>query len=221
MCAPAAIGVATAAVGAGQAVAGHSAGQQQAAAQNQSIANNYKRQLKLREANWRRDRTLYNTKVIDYKRQLQNNDKAANDAFVSEQTRLNNIYRQFAFQQEAGAVKLQEQSGKLTASGRSGKSIQRAEMMATSLYGRSLQRGYESLASARNAMKIRTSRITDELANANERAYTNVRFAPEPDLAPATPTFVQGPSSLSLIAGLGGAALDGVSAGMKSKSWFE
>ena len=78
----------------------------QAAAQNEAAVSNYKHQLKVRERNWDRERFRYNRSLVQYKGQLKENASAAQRAYAGEQTKLNNIYKQASFKNQANLVQL-------------------------------------------------------------------------------------------------------------------
>ena len=65
----------------------------------------------------------------------------------------------------------------------------------------------ESLLGAQQAYTTRTDSIRRELIGAQNQAFSQVAYAPEPGVAPPPPTMTPGPSGLSLASGLLGAAV--------------
>ena len=211
MCAPAALGVASFASGALGAVGQHQSASAAAAAQNEASIRNYKYQLKVRRRNWDRERERYAHQVTQYKTQSMENEAAAQRAYVSEQQRLNNIYKKASFAKQDQLVKLAQSTGQMAARGATGRSAQRLDTSVVSQFGRNQAIMAESLLGANQAYKTRTQGIRRELIGAQNQAFSQVAYAPEPGVAPPQPVMQQGPSSLSLIAGLTDAAVSGFS----------
>ena len=212
MCSPAAaLGVASFGVSAAGAVGSHQSAQAQANAQNKAASNNYKHRMKVRERNWDRERFRYNTNLVQYQRNLSENALAANRAYASEQQKLNNIYKQASFRNQANLVKLVQGSDRAAAAGMTGRSAQRLDNQIVSQFGRNQAIAAESLFGAGMAYQDRVGSINRSLQGDNNRAYQNVAVQPMPDLAPPPPVMTPGPSPLGLVADLGGAALGGIS----------
>ena len=69
----------------------------------------------------------------------------------------------------------------------------------------------ESLLGAQQAYTTRTDGIRRELIGAQNKAFSDVAYAPEPGVAPPPPTMTPGPSGLGLMAGVLGAGVGAVS----------
>ena len=211
MCSPAAaLGVASFGVSAAGAVGSHQSAQAQANAQNKAASNNYKHRMKVRARNWDRERFRYNTNLVQYQRNLSENALAANRAYASEQQKLNNIYKQASFRNQANLVKLVQGSDRAAAAGMTGRSAQRLDNQIVSQFGRNQAIAAESLFGAGMAYQDRVGSINRSLQGDNNRAYQNVAVQPMPDLAAPPPVMTPGPSPLSLVAGIGSAALGGI-----------
>ena len=223
MCAPV-VGALSLASGVMGAVGQHQSASAQAAAQNASIASNYKHALKVRENNWNRERTRYSHSLVQYNQQLDENNNAANRAYVSEQQRLNNIYRQASFSKQDQLVKLAQATGAAAATGRRGKSVNRLDTDVVAQFGRNQAIMAQSLLGAQQAYDTRTQSIRRELTSANNDAFSKVAYAPEPGVAPPRPQMVAGPSGLGLAAGLLGAGVNATGAykdaGGELPKWF-
>ena len=113
MCSPTALGVASFGASALGAVGQHQSAQAQADAQNAAATSNYEHQLKIRKFNWDRERFRYNRQLLQYENILDENAFAANRAYAGEQKKLNDIYKQAAFKQQANLLKLIENTGTL------------------------------------------------------------------------------------------------------------
>lgn len=194
------------------AVGSHQSASASARAQNKSAVSNYKYQMKIREAQWNRERVRYANQISQYKKQTLANEEAYSRASVAEQTRLNNAFKTAAFQNQSSLVQLTKLQGKQAASGATGKSAQRLDDNSLAAFGRNQAIMAENLMSAQSRYKTQSQSLYRELISANNRAYSDVAIAPEPDVAPPRPVMQSGPSSLSLIAGLGSAAASGFGA---------
>ena len=70
----------------------------------------------------------------------------------------------------------------------------------------------ESLLGAQAAYDTRTAALRRQQISQQNQDFSDVAYAPEPGVAPPQPVMRQGPSGLSLMAGLLGAGVDGASA---------
>ena len=203
MCAPAALGLASFATGAMGAVGQHQSASAQAAAANEGAMRQYKYQLKMREKNWDRERERYSASIGQYRQAVADNADAANRAYVGQQEKLNNIYRTASFQQQAQLTQLTKGTGRMAAMGRQVRSANRVDSEIMSQYGRNQAIMAESLLSARRGYDRSVEGIRRDQMSADNRAYSPVAIAPEVDIAPPRPVMQQGPSGLSLLAGIG------------------
>jgi hypothetical protein len=210
MCAPIALGVASAVAGGVGAIGQHQSASAQAAAQNRAAVGNYKYQLKVRERNWDRERFRYNRQLVQYDSQVRENSLAAQRAYAGEQNNLNNIYKTAAVKQQGNLVTLLQNSGKAAASGRSGRSVQRLDSDLVGQFGRNQAIQAESLMGAQMAYDDRTGALRREQIGANNKAYEKVAVNPQAGVAPPPPVMTPGPSGLGLAAGLIGAGISGV-----------
>ena len=204
MCAPA-IGLAGSVLGSvGQFASGSAA----ASAQNRAAIGQYKYQLKMRRLAWQDTRQQYATKLGQYGNQLAANTEAANIAYAGQQRKLNDIYKKAAFSQQAQLVQLTQGSGKMAAAGRLGKSAERLDLDMVRQFGRNQAIQAESLLSAQYGLQNANRGIRRDLLSANNKAFSDVAVQPKPGVAPPPPAMAQGPSPLSLMGGLLGAAAD-------------
>tara|TARA_B100000073_G_C23598141_1_gene519258 strand:+ start:234 stop:905 length:672 start_codon:yes stop_codon:yes gene_type:complete len=195
--------------------------QSETRARNQAAINQYKNQLLIRGVNWNNQLNVYGKKKIQYDRQLTNNATAATRAFESEQLKLNEMMKSQAFKSQEANVLLTQALGKVQASTASGVSQAKMRQSVAAEAGRNEAVRNESFRSAVNFANLRNSRTIDQLNAANDRAYADVQITPMAGPAPMRPTMVDGPSPYSLIAGIGGAVVDGLSAytGAKDLKW--
>jgi len=211
MCAPV-VGALSLASGVMGAVGQHQSASAAAAAQNSAAISNYRYQLKVRQKNWERERERYKNQVAQYQTSVAENREAAQRAYVSEQQRLNNIYKKASFSKQAQLVQLAQSSGQMAAKGRRGRSINRLDTSVVSQFGRNQAIMAESLLGAQQAFTTRTDAIRREQISANNQAFSQAAVAPEVGVAPPAPVMRQGPSGLSLLAGIAGAGVNAVGA---------
>ena len=211
MCAPAVLGVASMASGVMGAVGQHQNASAQANAQNAAATSNYKYQLKVRERNWDREVHRYGRQLHQYDSQLQENSAAGQRAYAGAQRKLNNIYQQASFKQQANLVNLLKGSGKMAAAGRTGRSSARLDNDIVSQFGRNQAIAAESLMGAGFAYDRQTADIRREVESSNKQAYEKVALAPQAGVAPPPPVMTPGPSGLGLAAGLVEAGVSGFS----------
>lgn len=203
------LGFASSALGA---IGSHQSASATARAKNEGAIRSYKHQLKVRSANWNRERVRYANQITQYRTQTLENEAASNRAYVSEQQRLNNIYSKASFAQQDQLVKLAQSSGQVASSGRTGKSAQRLDTNVVSQFGRNQAIMAQSLLGAQTAYDTRTDAIRRQQISQQNQDFSEVAYAPAPGVAPPAPVMTQGPSGLSLAAGLLGAAVDGAAA---------
>ena len=211
MCAPAALAVAQVGVAAAGAVGQHQSASAAANAQNAAATSNYKHQLQVRSRNWDRERFRYNRALTQYDSKLNENALAAQRAYAGEQTKLNNIYKQASFKQQANLVKLVQGTGRVAASGATGKSAQRLDNQIVGQFGRNQAIAAESLIGAQNAFKTNVNNTNLQQQSSNNKAYESVAVQPMQGVAPPPPVMTPGPSPLSLMANIGGAVVGGFS----------
>ena len=202
MCAPAALAVVSAGAGIMGSVGQHQSAQAQADAQNAAATSNYKYQLKVRERNWDREVHRYGRQLHQYDSQLQENSKAGQRAYAGAQRKLNSIYQQASFKQQANLVNLLKGSGQAAAAGRTGRSAQRLDNDIVSQFGRNQAIAAESLMGANFAYDRQVEATQREINSANTQAYEKVALAPQEGVAPPPPVMTPGPSGLSLAAGI-------------------
>ena len=203
------MGIATAGMGALQAVGSHQQQQAQANAANRSAINNYKYQLKVREQNWNRARSNWENDKINFAETVADNDFASMQGYADAQLQLNEQFKQAAFEEQGALIKLLESTGEMAASGKTGQSAQRVDNSLMAAFGRNKATRTASLVSAKQGYQQTVDEIQRQARDENEMAFDEVAFAPMPDMAPQRPEMQEGPSGLSLALGLAGAGLSG------------
>jgi|GEM_PF-4002961 len=186
--------------------------QSEADARNEALAKQYRNQLKIRKHQDMMKIAGYNLKVDSYKQNLLNRDKIYQAEGLAESLRMNELLKGSRFSDQNDAITMSAVKGRVAAKGGTGKSAARAQGNAIAQIGRN-----KAIRAREMFGEIQASELRSETRAATETAtrqdmYNNVRFAPQQGPAPMTPAFVNGPSSMSLLTGLGQAALGGASA---------
>ena len=134
-----------------------------------------------------------------YAQQLQLNAEAANRAYIADQVRLKNEYDKASIEAQKASVTALQAQGNILASGRVGKSIGLLAQDAERTYGRDMATLGINLGYANEDYYLSSRQTFQQAQSANAQAAANRMIEPT------------APSSLGLIAGLSGAAFDGLS----------
>lgn len=201
----------TMAAGGFNALGGFFGGRQEADEANRRAVNAYRERLKAREFDYALRSSEYNQRRLRAQQQYQENYTAANRAYMSEQNRINEIYRKAGFDTQGRRLDLQKEIGSAAARGVSGQSAQLARQSSMAAFGRNEAIQAQSLIGADTAYNTAVTDIRDKLKIDNRTAYNTIGQAPLPSMLPISPTMTQGPSLFSLGTGLIGAATEGFS----------
>ena len=210
MCSPiAAIGAGFSALGA---VGQHQSASAAASAQNEASIRNYEHQLLVREnkhmqklSAWANDRSVFSGKV-------QENFTAADKSYAAAQTVLNQEFDKAVVENQGAFAKLMKSQGMInTQVTAGGKSKERMGVMAMAALGRNQAIKSQSLTRATEAFETKGENIRDKQISANNQAYQKVALRPVEGVAPPQPVMQEGPSGLSLMAGIGNAVVGGFS----------
>lgn len=216
MCDPVSIGLGAATAGAKGfgAYAKHQDAQMKADAANAASINkfNYENELQTFKNNERAD--IYRQKLREYDVNLLSFKEAAYAGHRREQERLNEVYEAARFSTQGQAIELLQKQGALNASGiAQGASTRRAAASLVAQYGYNQAILAQNLIGAHGRFRRSIEDINRQWQSAQNRAYSQVAVAPRFGPRPQAPEMVQGPSNLSLIAGLADAAVSGITTG--------
>lgn len=206
MCEP--VSIISGVMGAASSVAGHAQQQNAANAANESSIANYEHQLKVRKNNWMRTSNQWNNDKINYEEELADNSFASQQGYADAQLQLNEQFKKAAFSQEGDLIKLLSSQGEMAAAGRTGRTAGRVDDAMLAEFGRNNAQRTASLVSSKQGYRQSVEEIQRQTRDANEQAFDNVAFAPQPDMAPRAPKMQDGPSGLNLALGLAGAGMD-------------
>ena len=188
-----------------------------ASAQKTASVNNYKRQLKIREIEWDRSRSMYGQKVSEANEQLDENFMAASRGFAAEQTQLNDLYNQASVSLQNDFVKIAEKS-KYYGSGKTADRLAARDMAA---FGRSQALLASNLVRAGESYDNDVANIRQQLKSANRKTVAPVMFKPQPGLPPVKPNTDMTAANLGALGTLVGGATQIVGRGMDEYKWFK
>lgn len=187
----------------------------QAKARNRARMQNYKHQLNVREHEWYQQLSIWGAQRNKYFQDLTENDLAAQRGYSQAQVGMNEQFSAAAQRNEGALIKYLQESGKLAAAGRTGRSIKRIGTLDLGALERDAGRTYWKLTQSREAYKANVENIRNQQLSHRNQLHANVAFAPIPDLAPPPPIYEKegvgamdilgaGISGLTSYAGAGG-----------------
>ena len=186
--------------------------QSQADARNKAIADQYRQQLVMRDIRTRQSYNQYNLKKLGYEQKMSALQEQTAMQYQQEQLRMNELLKGAKVASQSDLVNQATALGRIDARGQSGVSAQRARTMSVAAMGRSQALRTNKLLGEQDAMMLRNEARRQTLKAGMQKAYNEVAFVPTPGPAPLAPTFVEGPSTFDMLAGIGGAALTGFNA---------
>lgn len=186
--------IGTFASGAISSIASYQQQQQQADYANAVARQQYQAQL-----------TAYNQSERSYEAQMRLNAEAANRGYTAEQNKLQAEYAKAAQTAQERTIQSLQQQGLVMASGRSGQSIGLLMADAQRTADRDMAVLGQNLAYANQDYWVGAESIYNQQESANNMAASQ-RMA-----KPSSPIPMPGPSGIGLVAGLGSAAISGVS----------
>ena len=213
MCAPAAapiaLGVAQAGVGVMGAVGQHQSQQAQVNASNANAKATYRQQLA--NTNYRNAglKANYSLQQSQAREQYNENNLSAQRAYTNEQRRVNESMKSAAFSKQDMLIDLMRKQGTYATTGQTGKSFDRMEGDVLGQFGRNQSVLAANLMNVQQSQSINNRSIRSQLLSDNNKVFSKVAVAPQLGIAPPKPVMQQGPSGLSLLAGIGGAAVNG------------
>ena len=216
MCDPVSVGLGAATAGAQGfgAFAKHKEGQLKADAANRASINKYNYETQLQSFKNQERAAIYRQKLREYDANLLSFKEAAYAGYRREQERLNEVYEAARFTTQGQAVELLQKQGALNASGiAQGTSTRRAAANLVAQYGYNQAVLAQNIVGAHGRFSRSIEDINRQWQSAQNRAYSQVAIAPRFGPGPQAPEMVQGPSGLSLAAGLASAAVSGLTTG--------
>jgi len=188
-------------------------GRAQTDATNQMRQNAYRDQLAMRQYTYQKDMSVYRQSLADYQSGLQESEKALGKSFTQLDKRAAERVAAARFAGQTNLGQDIQSQGRLAASLPAGRLRDRAMALDRGRAGMRDSGVTDYLLRARFGDIDEANRLVDK-ANSYRRQLAS-RVMPKPTMAPmpSAPVMQAGPSALSLIGGLGSAAIGGFSAG--------
>ena len=213
------LGLGTAISGAVGAFGKHKQAKAQTQASNLAASNRYRDALMMRNYQYGKEVELYNQRVKDYEAGIRESQLAYNRGYTALDKRAAERIAAARFAGQENLIKDIQTQGQFAAQGTSGVDP-RAAVMARGLAGRRDALIANNLLRARYG-DIEANRDLRMQANIYRRKlFSALPMVPTMAPIPSAPIYQQGPSALSLIGGLGTAAMSGLSAGMSAENMF-
>ena len=193
----------------------------EASAQNKAAQRKYNHQLKIRERKWMMDTTLAKTKNVQFEKNIDEANIAAQKAYTQSQINLNNIRVQALLDNQTDFKSMLEAEGIIEAGaaerGVRGASVTRMLTMNLGKLGAANSARSRALTQSLYAFNQGNEEIRRRLIEDKNDQFSKVAIQLVPDLEPPEP--VKRNVGLTLFTGLAGAAFDAFGAydGGKSK----
>ena len=188
--------------------------QQEQRAVNRAAINNHKYQVEARERNWNQALSIWGAKTTKYEQDIDEGNLAAARGFAKAQDGLNKAFASAIQSNESAFLKYLEGSGKLSAAGRTGRSVNRINTLDIAKLERMAGRQAWALTRSQEAFKENVESIRRAAVANKNNLFANVAFAPVPDAAPPAPVLNQTSPFLALAS----AGLDAYSAYQQFKT---
>ena len=213
MCSPAAASFGSGAISA-------IGGAMQASAANKAARRDYEYKLKVRENRWMRERSGYQTKIVQFKTNLSEANIAAQRAYSQSQTSLNNIRSKAMLDHQEDFKSMLKAEGAIEASaaerGIRGATVRRQISANLAELGMANAQRSRALTLSKYAYFDHNAGVARKLRSKQNQLFGQVAIQPTPDLAPPKPVMQNVGASLFL--GLAGAGFDAAGAHFANKA---
>lgn len=207
MCSPAAASFGSGAINA-------IGGAQAASASNKAAKRDYEYKLKVRENRWMRERSGYQSKIVQFKTNLSEANMAAQRAYTQSQISLNNIRSKAMLDHQEDFKSMLKAEGAIEASaaerGIRGATVRRQISANLAELGMANAQRSRALTLSRYAYFDHNASIARKLRSRQNSLFGKVAISPTPDLAPPKPVMQNVGAQLFL--GLAGAGFDAAGA---------
>ena len=199
------------------------ANRQSIKARNRQLKQDYRQRLAIQTNAYNREVEIYNQRKQDYRAQLALNNTAAQNAYVSQQMRLNEIFKGMRFESQDASIQEKQSIGKVQASGQVGRSVSRLMALTNAVYGRNQAIRDASYQSAVTNAELQVQSIATQTDAANQRAYASVSTPPRMGTMPLAPTLYNQPNRMGLMTGIADGVLGGFTTAMTAhkQEWFK
>ena len=161
----------------------------QARAQNESARRQYQYQIDQREREWMQQLAVYNAKKVQYDINLNNAQLGAQEAYgENEQKRQQALGdAEMKYQEMYANLLNNSKAAQAFASGQTGRSIARAQVLDRGAYGRQVAEIGRQLRTNQMALAQENAKATGKLKGYMDQQFAQVAFNPVPDVAPPQP----------------------------------
>ena len=180
---------------------------QQAQEANRAAINKHKYQVEVRKRNWAQTLSIWGAKKNKYKQDLVENNLAAARGYEQAQEGLNRTFANAIQNNEKAFIQYLKNHGKQSASGRTGRSIDRINTLDIAELERYAGKQAYAMTRSQEAFKKNVGDIRRLAKSERNKLFANVAFEPVPDAAPPPP--VTSNNTLGLLAGLVSAGVAG------------
>ena len=207
MCSPIAMGV----VSGVQAGLGAIGAAQAASAENKRRKQDYEYKLAIRKNRWMRELSIFGTKKVQYEKDLNEANIAAQRAYTQSQISLNRAQSQALIDQQEDIKNMLKAEGMLEVGaaerGVRGKSIARVLDANLGSMGLANAMRVRALTESKERMAEHNESVARKNRSLQNKLYSKVAIQPTPDLPPPPP--VMQDTSFGLFTGLIGAGIQG------------
>ena len=177
----------------------------QARQQNEARIQQYKQQMLIRDVKDQQRFGVYNTKKVEYEQNLNALTRQFGYQDKAQQLRMVELMKGSKLASQNDLINQVEKAGKVIAGTASGISQAKLRQSALAKIGRATAARKATLEGQQAAFDMEQEASVQSLNTARQNAFNKVRYAPQQSVQIAPPTMVEGPSSLDLLTGIGGA----------------
>lgn len=215
MCGPAtALGVASGLSSGMSAIGNYQQGKAQAAATNRARLNQYNDAIRMNEFQFQSDERIRRAAITDYQAGLRESDLALGEVRTGLDKAGVDRISAARFENQTGQQQMMQAQGNIMAGMQAGRSRERAMAMAAGVEGRREALVYDNLLRARFGDVDQYRQAADQATSYRRQLFSKVPLSTMRAPLPSAPVMASGPSALSLIGGLGSAALGGLTTGI-------
>lgn len=180
----------------------------------QAADTDYFNRLAIRNAQFEEAKEIYGLQIEGYEQGVKNRESMTAMALMQDKLRMNELMKGMKFADQDASIALARSSGKIAAGPQTGRTAARRSALDAASVFRNVAKREERMVGEVFANSMRGEARLKTLDAQNLAAWQQVRFAPRygPAVQRNPVTMESGPSSMSLISGIGGAALAGFSA---------
>jgi hypothetical protein len=209
---PLTAGLITGGMGIFQSFMGQNQAREAAAQRNRQRKQEWRQRLAIRNTEWNQQVKAYKLRVQGYEQGLKNRAKMTALDLTQDELNLNQMMKGMRFASQDASIAQSQALGKQQASAQTGRTAGRKMVMTVGAFGRNQAKREERMLGEIYSKNLKAEARVASLDAQNQAAHAQVAYAPEYGAPSIRPTMESGPSSFSLLSGIGGAALSGFNA---------